>query len=118
MKVIADDRQTGKTTELIKMSAETGFYIVCHSRREAGRVFRVAIESDLVIPFPKTHREFLAHQYYSPGIKGFLIDNLDLLVLSLTDVLVEAVTITVEQGPHIPTREPSNSLAESRRSPA
>ncbi|KKN31168.1 hypothetical protein LCGC14_0826770 [marine sediment metagenome] len=94
MDVIVNKRQTGKTTHLIKRSAETWSYIVCHSQEEAGRIYRVAKEMSLNIPFPITFHEFLNKKYHLPGIKGFLIDNADMMLQQLTSVPVGAITLT------------------------
>lgn len=96
MKVICRGRQEGKTIEAIKMSAETGSYIVCYSQRECSRVFQVAQEMGLNILFPISFDEFLSKKYYSRHIKGFIIDNADMLLQHLTPIRVECVTLTKE----------------------
>ena len=97
MKTIAGGRQTGKTMELIKLSAEGWYYIVCHSRQEAHRVYGKAIEMGLDIPLPITYDEFLGRQYHSRGVRGFLIDNADMLLSRLSSVPIIAFTATVEK---------------------
>ena len=97
MKVIVSGRGTGKTTALIRLSAEGGCYIVCHSWEEANRVYGRAVEMGLRIPVPITHDEFLSSRYYGRGIRGFLIDNVDMLLSRLSSVPIIAFTATIEE---------------------
>ena len=96
MKVILGHRQTGKTVKLIRMSAKTNTYIVASSQQEASRIFRKAKELGLNIPLPITFNEFISHGYYGKGINGFLIDNADYLLRSLSTVPILAVSMTKE----------------------
>lgn len=99
MKKIILPRGKGKTTELIKISAETGCYIVCRSPSEASRIQLTATQIGLRIPFPITYEEFITGQYFGKGIKGFLIDDLDKLINEISAVVpVYAVTMTDEKG--------------------
>lgn len=94
MKTIIGDRGTGKTTELIKISAKTQNYIVCAGFREAAGIEKMAKSMNLKIPFPITYYEFLERKYYSKNINGFLIDDLERFfqVIS-TRVPINAITI-------------------------
>ena len=83
MKVISSGRQTGKTTELVRMAAERGGYIVCHSQRECQRVFRWAIDYGIQIRMPITYDEFLNGRFFGPGCKEFYVDNVDMLLRRL-----------------------------------
>lgn len=80
MTTIITERGGGKTTELIKLSSETGAYIVCYNLHEAHEIEMMAHKMDLTIHLPITYDEFLKAKYYSAGIKGFLIDNVDRLL--------------------------------------
>jgi hypothetical protein len=89
----------GKTTELIKRSAESFAYIVVATRKDATRVFHQAKDMGLDIPFPLTFAEFLNREYYRPGIRGVLIDDLDLLVGFMTTGRLPVLAVTwTEQG--------------------
>jgi len=70
-------RGEGKTTELIKLSAEKYYYMVCADRKRVEYVWDLARKLELDIPFPLTFTEFLEKRYYSRGINGFLIDDVD-----------------------------------------
>ena len=97
MKAILLPRLAGKTTQLIQMSAETKFYMVVHTKTEAARVFVAAHEMGLSIPLPLTFGEFLDKRYYGKSIKGFLIDNAELLLQQLAPgVPVVAISINDE----------------------
>lgn len=56
MKKIVKYRGDGKTTELIKMSAETGFYIVT---QYVDLTYKMSIENNIDIPFPISFDEFI-----------------------------------------------------------
>lgn len=93
MKLITEPKGSGKTYQLIMESATNGDYIVCHSSKEAERIFSIANEHKLNIPFPLTYDEFINKRYYSKGIKGILIDNVDILLDYMSDGLVKTITI-------------------------
>lgn len=89
-------RQGGKTTEMIRLAADEFLYIVCATQKECERVAGEARAAGLDIPAPITWAEFCERRYHGPGVKGFVIDNLDLCVQSMTRVPVRAVTLTGE----------------------
>ena len=95
--IIVTKRGGGKTTQLIELSAKTGAYIVCHSHSTAGGIMRMALQSDLKIPLPITYDDFINKRYYGAGIKGFLFDDVELFVQSLTRVPILAVTASIEE---------------------
>lgn len=92
-KIILDSGK-GKTQKLIEHSAKTGDYIVCHSSEVASKIQRRAIDMDLVIPFPITYDTFLDKMYNGKGIKGFCIDDVELLLQKLTDVRISVITLS------------------------
>lgn len=95
MRIISRPRGGGKTTELIRISAENFSYIVVDSRRRAAAVFHQAKDMGLDIPFPITYDELINGDFYGKGIAAFLIDDIDQLVQRLArGVPVRAITIT------------------------
>ena len=94
MKIILASRRMGKTTLLIREAAAQGYYIVCHSREECSRIFGMAKELELDINFPITYDEFLKSNYSLRGVKGIVIDNVDLLIRRLSKVIVHTITMT------------------------
>ncbi len=93
MKTYIIPRGKGKTTELIKKSAETGDYIVCHGLDEANRIQYEAQQMGLDIPLPITYAEFVEKRYQGRNISGFLIDNLEMFLQYLSNVPVNAITM-------------------------
>ena len=57
MKKIIGGRGTGKSTELIRRSADTGNYIVVPTKRRANHLFKQAKDMGINIPYPVTWDE-------------------------------------------------------------
>lgn len=103
MKKIIGLRGSGRTTELIRLSVQNGWTIVCPTIQEAHGVYKAAQEMGLMIPHPVSNDEFLTHLYRGKKIPGFLIDQTEQLLQSMTDVPVQAIVLdddaaTVEQN--------------------
>lgn len=97
MEIICRARQQGKTTDLIKIAAKHFSYIICCSRPEAHRIFKLALNMGLDIPFPITISEFLDRQFYAKGIKSFAIDEVGFLLDRLAQgINISAITLTDE----------------------
>lgn len=93
MDIIIRPRRGGKTVEAIKLAAEHDYYIVCPNAVQVKQVARQAQEMSLKIPFPITWWDFMHQAYYGKNIKGFVIDNLDMCLQSMTPVNIEGITI-------------------------
>lgn len=93
MEKIIMQRGYGKTTQLIKKSAKSGDYIVCHSLDEAIRIQSESKKMELDIPLPITYAEFIEKRYRGKNISGFLIDNIEMFLQHLSDVPVRAITM-------------------------
>lgn len=94
MQIILRKKQMGKTAELIRMSAETLAYIVVPTKNDASKVSQMAKEMGLDIPFPLSFDEFIRGQYYGKNIKGFLIDNADMLLQYMSKgVAIKAISL-------------------------
>lgn len=103
MKVILQNRQTGRTQELIRLCAQAErrgevSYIVCSTQKEAYRIADVAKQLGLIIAFPITYDEFFNHQYAAMNIRNFFIDNADQLLQYFTVVTIQAVTMELEKS--------------------
>jgi hypothetical protein len=94
MEKIMMNRGFGKTHQLIKKSSITGDCIVCKDFNESSRIFDVAQQMGLKIPMPISFHEFLRGEYSRRGIKGFLIDNADLLLKYISNVPITAITLS------------------------
>lgn len=93
---IIGERQSGKTTELIKRSAETGAYILVPNKQMASLVSTQAKMNGYDIPYPITINE-VRSVIISSAIrsKGVLIDELDMVLSGLCNgVPIRAVSIT------------------------
>lgn len=97
MQIICMPQAGGKTHEAIKISAETWSYIVCLNKEEGYRVFHQAKNMGFDIPYPITFDEFINGRYSAQGIRGFIIDNADMLLQSLTPVRIKAITLNMDK---------------------
>lgn len=97
MKTIIGGRQTGKTTELIKMAAENNKYILVSDRPRAMFLAKMAKDMGLHIPFPITLPE-IAHPVRGTYIKDIYVDEaitvLTDLIYRNTGFVISAVTIS------------------------
>jgi len=93
MKKIIAQAGIGKTFQLIKESHATGFHIVCINQKEAIRVHSEAKQFSFNIPLPLTFHEFINKDYQAREIKGFLIDNADMLIQELSSVPIGCITL-------------------------
>lgn len=91
MKLICKNRGMGKTYDLIKMSAETGYRIVVHSDFLCRVVSEKAKEMNLDIPSPISKKQMNLSQFNK---ETFLIDELELFIESNSKVY--AATINKE----------------------
>lgn len=111
---IIGERQSGKTTELIRRSAETGAYILVANKSTASLIFKQAKMNDYNIPYPITIDDMLSWTVDKVvWSKGILIDELDMILSCLFDgVPIRAVTITKQWITSLvhDTAETSNSL--------
>ena len=96
---IIGERRSGKTTELIKRSAETGTYILVANKHMASLVSTQAQMNGYAIPYPITINEVLSGNTSSAvRSKGVLIDELDMVLSGLCDgVPIRDVTITKQK---------------------
>lgn len=91
MKLICKNRGMGKTHDLIKMSAETGYQIVVHNDQSKRFIAEKALEMGLNILPPITRKEMNLAQYCK---NTFLIDELELFVREFGNI--HAATINKE----------------------
>ena len=106
MEIISRGCRSGKTTELIKQSIKNGYIIVCGSKKEAANIYMQAkvlkevelnkyLESQESIPFLLTYDEFLTKKWIGKGITGFLIDDVDRLLIYMSNgIPIKTITIT------------------------
>ena len=98
-KLIIGERQSGRTTELIKAVAEAEkhgvvCYIVCHNHEECYRIAQQAKEMDVgMIGFPLTYDEFLHRSYAGQNVDKIYIDNLRMFLAHICKPDVEIDTV-------------------------
>ena len=96
MKKIIGGRGTGKSTELIRRSADTGNYIVVPNKRRANHLFKQAKDMGINIPYPVTWDE-IKHGIDGKSrlSLGILIDDVeDLLRYIFIGIHIEGITLT------------------------
>lgn len=94
MNVYIADRQTGKTTTLVKMSAETGAIIVVPTYHMIKEVENIAKELGLEIPKPIDTSQFM-RELHGFANKRYLVDELQ-TVLGLMGI--EAAMLDVNSA--------------------
>lgn len=108
----------GKTSELIKRSAESGIYILVANRKRAEFLVKQATDMKLYIPFPVTLQEWLSssNRFHGSSIHrdGILIDDIDDVIKELfLPIEIKAVTL---RTPRVITNldQPVDDVAEVR----
>ena len=110
MELIIENQYSGKTTKLIKMSAADGYHIVCHTLFMCNYTLELARNLGLDIPLPITFDDFVNERYRgNRGFKGFLIDDADALLQSISRLPIRAITMT-EGG--IPLRPEEKRMSQ------
>lgn len=93
--IIAGKRQSGRSTALIKKSAETGIYILVANRKRAEHLALLARDLGYDIPFPVTLQDYLRCRFTGSCMRrdGIFIDDVDDVVKELFDPIeIKAVT--------------------------
>ena len=95
MEKIIKTRQSGKTTELIKISEQTGIYILTADRNRAKIIFKMAREQNKNIPFPVTVGDYMKTGFKGSFIKHILIDDADAVLQQMFgNIQIVALTMT------------------------
>ena len=95
MNKIIKGRRQGKTTELIKRSAETRTYILVANRQRVEQVFKQAQSMGLNIPYPVTVEEYMRSGFRGSFINSILIDDADdVLSQVFSNVRIETITMS------------------------
>ena len=104
MKIIIQERATGKTTELIKMSAKTGDTIVCIHWAAVHHTKGLANSLCLQIPEPITFSNLINGNFDKKNTKGFLIDDLNQAIENFSfEVPINAIVINLNKNESILT---------------
>ena len=98
MQITIGERQSGKTTKLIKRSAAEGSYILAVNKHQASAIFKQASEMGVKIPFPVTIDEVLNYKNMEGRDmyqKGILIDeSVSVLEYIFKGIPIHELTIT------------------------
>lgn len=97
MKHIIGSRGTGKSTLLLKESALNGFTIVTLSQSFIKYLIADARTFKLTIPKPISFRDFINGNYDKSTIKGFLIDDVNLLLKDLATVEIYGMVVNIDR---------------------
>lgn len=95
MKVITGKMGSGKTTTLIKMSAETGYTLVVRSSM-IGIIEATARTLKITIPTPLSYYDIIERRYLGQNHKGLLIDDFEDFLSHILSIPVEAVSTRSE----------------------
>lgn len=98
MVIVRGPKQSGKTTELIRMAAEHSAYLVVFGHDQAYQATQKAKEMGLDIHFPLTYKEFISGAFDQRGVRGVVIDNVDMLVQYMAG-RVPVAAISMTEGP-------------------
>lgn len=97
MKKIIGGRGTGKSTELIRRSADTGKYIVVPTKRRADHLFKLAKDMGINIPYPVSCDELKSYSSIdgkSTLSLGILIDDVEALLRHMfVGIPIEGITL-------------------------
>lgn len=97
MDILIGKRQYGKTTHLIRRSADEGVYILTSNYPRASEIFDMAKNMNLDIPYPVTLDEYLNYGFKGSSITrdGILIDDADqILEMIFAGVPIKCITVS------------------------
>lgn len=99
-KVLAGARRNGKTSELIRMAAKEGLYIVTSTKQCAQHIAaqarRMGIDN-LLYPVTLQEAHGLRCTAYDTHKGRILVDNVDVVLSLLLNMPVEAMTVTTPE---------------------
>lgn len=106
MDIYVGGRGSGKSTTLIKKSAETGDYILVATKCQACAVYRQAKEMGYDIPFPVTVSEITTgRNYFNDSYMkkhGLLIDELRLVLnIAFCGIPIHGATLNLDSNTDI-----------------
>lgn len=106
MKVDLRKRGTGKTTDLIQRSLDTGLHLVVIDEKEKRRIEQILLDEDIFFTdfhFPRIFTideiKLKAYKGLSPRPKGFLVDNAEVIINDFfgNENNVDTITLSYEE---------------------
>lgn len=96
--IIVGGRRSGKTTEIIQLSAENGRYILVKDKNEADNLAKLAIKLGFNIPYPVTIQEVGNGKLKDSIIRrdGLYVDNALALLEQMIEVPIAGASINYE----------------------
>lgn len=94
MKVVTGPRQSGKTTEAIRLANEADAHLAVHTHERAEQVYHDEDYPDLE-RFPITYREL--RKGHRGTNRRVVIDDLEMLLSSTFELPIEAFTMTADE---------------------
>lgn len=109
--IIIGNKGSGKTTEIIKLSAENRRYILVGDKIEADNLIKLATKLGLVIPYPVTIQEVGSGKLKGTSIRrdGLYVDN----ALDLLENIIAVPIAGVSVGMNI-TQKDLNEIAKRK----
>jgi hypothetical protein len=92
MDILHTPRGGGKTTELIAMAHESGYYIVAPTHEDCYRIHQQSLKDGTPVHFPMTWHEWIENRYNPYGVRGIYIDDIDRCLAMHSRVPVHCVT--------------------------
>lgn len=99
LNIIMGKSKSGKTTELVKLSAEGKIPIICASKNNVKNVKEIAEKLNLNIPEPISVIDFIKTADFSK-INSILIDDLDLVLqifLGAFNIVLVSATMSYDE---------------------
>lgn len=99
MEYIIGGRHCGKTTQLIKESAEKQIYILVKDRKRQDMLWKQAREMGVTdMPYPVTFEDFQRSRFQGTFIRKILVgDADDILKMIFAPIEIEAITMSVNK---------------------
>jgi hypothetical protein len=96
MKIIHTARQMWKTTTLVRLSAQTGKYILCLDEQRCRNIVEIAKKEKLNIPYPITLREIQSNnmRWTSADRDWIYIDDAWDILQRLIPIPIDTITLT------------------------
>lgn len=92
--IIVGERKSGKSTELIKISAERQIPIIVQSQKQVDFIMDMAKRMNFKIPKPLSARQWLNQKDSSLMRRGALVDEVQAVIETLLGSNVVAMTIS------------------------
>lgn len=94
--IIYGEIGAGKTTEMIKLSRDTGCNLVVQNRSFANQLKMRALRENEYLPEVLTYEDITNNKLVGKRLEGLLIDDIEVFVEYITRQRVEALSTTMK----------------------